>query len=66
MRKTVCQQCEWTSGEAYLQSMAEAIGKLHEEDSSGHKVVMTQVSAFGSGVEEQDDSEHQGPKPSKS
>ena len=65
MWKTVCQQCRWTSGEAYLQSVAEAIGKLHEEDNAGHKVVMKQVSAFGAGVEEEENSEPQKPGPSK-
>jgi hypothetical protein len=66
MWKTVCQKCEWTSGEAYLQSVAEAIGKLHEEDHAGHKVAMKQVSTFGGEVKEKDDSERQGPGPSKS
>ena len=65
MWKTVCQQCRWTSGEAYLQSVAEAIGKLHEEDNAGHKVVMKQVSAFGAGVEEEENSGPQKPGPSK-
>ncbi len=64
MWKTVCQQCKWTSGEAYLQSVAEAIGKLHEEDSAGHKVVMKQVSTFGTGVEEEENSGPQKPGPS--
>lgn len=65
MWKTVCQQCKWTSGEAYLQSVAEAIGKLHEEDNAGHKVVMKQVSTFGTGVEEEENSGPQKPGPSK-
>ena len=64
MWKTVCQKCEWTSGEAYLQSVAEAIGKLHEEDNAGHKVVMKQVSTFGGGVKEEDSSGPQRPGPS--
>jgi hypothetical protein len=65
MWKTVCQKCEWTSGEAYLQSVAEAIGKLHEEDHAGHKVVMKQVSTFGTGVEEEENSGPQKPGPFK-
>jgi hypothetical protein len=65
MWKTVCQKCGWTSGEAYLQSVAEAIGKLHEEDNAGHKVVMKQVSTFGTGVEEEENSGPQKPGPSK-
>jgi hypothetical protein len=65
MWKTVCQKCEWTSGEAYLQSVAEAIGKLHEEDHAGHKVVMKQVSTFGGGVEEEQNSGPQKPGPFK-
>ena len=64
MWKTKCQICGWTSGEAYLQSVAQAIGKLHEEDHAGHKVVMKEVSTFGSGVEEED-SGPQRPGPSK-
>jgi hypothetical protein len=66
MWKTVCQQCKWTSGEAYLQSVAEAIGKLHEEDNVGHKVAMKEVSTFGRGLDEKDDPERHGPGPSKS
>ena len=65
MWKTVCQTCEWTSGEAYLRSVAEAIGKLHEEDKAGHKVVIKEVSAFGTGAEEEDNSEPQKPGRSK-
>ena len=65
MWKTVCQQCGWTSGEAYLRSVAEAIGKLHEEDHVGHKVAMKEVSTFGSGVEDDEGSKPQGPGPSK-
>jgi hypothetical protein len=45
--------------------VAEAIGKLHEEDKAGHKVVMKEVSAFGTGAEEEDNSEPQKPGPSK-
>ncbi len=66
MWKTVCRECGWTSGEAYLQSVAEAIGRVQEEDNAGHKVVMKQVSTFGSGLEEKQDSEPQGPASSKS
>ncbi len=66
MWKTVCRECGWTSGEAYLQSVAEAIGRVHEEDNAGHKVVTEQVSTFGSGLEEKKDSEPQGPASSKS
>ena len=66
MWKAKCQTCEWTSGEAYLKSVAQAIGKLHEEDNAGHKVAMKQVSGFGSEEEEKDSSGPQGPKVSKS
>ncbi len=66
MWKTVCQKCGWTSGEAYLKSVAEAIGKLHEEDNAGHKVEMEQVSTFGSDLEGKEDSEPHGPASSKS
>jgi hypothetical protein len=66
MWKTVCRECGWTSGEAYLKSVAEAIGKLHEEDNAGHKVVIEQVSAFGSGLGGKEESEPQGPASSKS
>jgi hypothetical protein len=65
MWKTVCQKCGWASGEAYLKSVAQAIGKLHEEDNAGHKVAMKQVSGFGSGVEEEENSGPQRPEPSK-
>lgn len=65
MWKTVCQQCGWTSGEAYLQSVAETIGKLHEEDNAGHKVVMKQVSTFGVGDEEEGNSRPKKPGPSQ-
>jgi hypothetical protein len=41
------------------------MGKLHEEDQAGHKVVMKEVSTFGTGVEEEDNSEPQKPGPSK-
>jgi len=65
MWKAKCQSCEWTSGEAYLQSVAQAIGKLHEDDNAGHKVVMKQVSTFGAGDEEEENSRPQKPGPSK-
>jgi hypothetical protein len=66
MWKTVCRECGWTSGEAYLKSVAEAIGKLHVEDNAGHRVVMEEVSTFGSGLEGKENSEPQGPGPSAS
>ena len=65
MWKTDCRTCGWTSGEAFLKSVAEAIGKLHEEDNPGHKVEMKQVSTFGSGLEGKDDPEPHGPASSK-
>ena len=49
MWKAVCQNCKWTSGEGYLQSVIEAVGKLHEEDNAGHKIVMKEVPSFGFG-----------------
>ena len=55
MWKTVCKKCGWTSGEAYLQSVAEAIGRVHEQDNVGHKVEMKQVSMFGGEPEEKND-----------
>lgn len=57
MWKTVCRKCGWTSGEAYLKSVAEAIGKVHEEDNAGHKVEAKQVPTFGSESEGKEDSE---------
>ncbi len=66
MWKTVCPKCGWTSGEAYLRSVAEAIGRVHEEDNAGHKVEMKQVSTFGSEPEGGENSEPQGLGPSKS
>lgn len=63
---SVCRKCGWTSGEAYLKSVAEAIGRVHVEDNAGHKTEMKQVSTFGSGLEEKEDSESQGPGASKS
>lgn len=65
MWKVVCGNCGWTSGEAYLQSVAEAMGKVHEEDNAGHKVVMKQVATFASDLEGKEDSEPHGPKSSK-
>jgi hypothetical protein len=65
MWKTVCQQCGWASGEAYLRSVAEAIGKLHEDDNAGHRVVMKETRTFGSGPEEEEGSKPQRPGPSK-
>ena len=65
MWKTACQQCGWESGGAYLRSVAETIGKLHEEDQAGHKVVMMEVSTFGTGVEEEENSGSQKPGSSK-
>jgi len=65
MWKTVCRNCGWTSGEAYLKSVAESIGKLHEEDNAGHRVQMQKVTTFGSEPEEADDSGPHGPASSK-
>jgi hypothetical protein len=64
MWKSVCQKCGWSSGEAYLQSVAEAIGRVHEEDNKGHKVMMKEVPTFGSDPE--GESEPRGPASSKS
>lgn len=66
MWKSVCRKCKWTSGEAYLKSVAEAIGRVHEEDNAGHKVEMKQVATFGSEPEGDEGSEPQGPGSSKS
>jgi hypothetical protein len=66
MWKTVCPKCGWTSGETFLQSVADAIGRLHEEDNPEHKVVMKQVATFGSGLQGEEDSEPQDPTSSKS
>ena len=66
MWKTVCRKCGWTSGEAYLKSVAEAIGKVHEEDHAGHKVVMEKVSTLGRGLEEKEDARPRRPRSSKS
>jgi hypothetical protein len=65
MWKTVCQQCKWASGEAYLRSVAETIGKLHEDDNAGHQVVMKETRSFGSAPEEEDGSKSSGPGPSR-
>lgn len=66
MWMSVCRKCSWTSGEAYLKSVAEAIGKVHEEDHAGHKTEMKQVSTFGSGREGKEDPEPHGPGSSTS
>ena len=66
MWMTVCQKCRWTSGESYLKSIADAIGKVHEEDNAGHKVVAKQVATFSSDLEGKEDSERHGPASSKS
>jgi hypothetical protein len=66
MWKTVCPKCGWTSGEAYLQSVADAIGRIHEEDNPGHKVVMKQVATFANGLEGKEDPESEGPASSRS
>jgi hypothetical protein len=66
MWKTVCRKCGWTSGEAYLKSVAESIGKLHEQDNAGHTVKMQKVATFGAEPEEDEDSEPQGPASSRS
>ena len=60
MWRTVCQNCEWESGEAYSQSVAETIGRLHEEDHAGHKVVMKHLTTFGSDLEGTVNSEPKG------
>jgi len=46
MWKAVCQQCEWHSGETYLKSVAESIGKVHQEDHAGHMVTLEEVSGL--------------------
>jgi hypothetical protein len=61
MWKPVCERCEWSSGETYLRSVAEAIGKVREEDNAGHKVAMKQVSTFGGGEEDDATSQRSGP-----
>ncbi len=66
MWKTVCRECGWTSGESYLESVAEAIGRVHEEDNAGHKVVMKQVSTFASDLEGKEGSEPHAPPSPKS
>ena len=62
---TVCRECGWTSGEAYLKSVAEAIGKVHEDDNDGHRVMMMKVSTLGRGVEGKVDSDPHWPASSK-
>jgi hypothetical protein len=49
-----------------LKSIADAIGKVHEEDNAGHKVVAKQVATFSSDLEGKEDSERHGPASSKS
>jgi len=66
MWMSVCRKCEWTSGETYLKSVAEAIGRVHEEDNAGHTVEMKQVSTFGGGPEGKDDPKPGGPASSTS
>jgi hypothetical protein len=46
MWKTVCRECAWTSGPAYLKSVAASIGRIHEEDHAGHRVETEQVATF--------------------
>ena len=58
---SVCQKCSWTSGETYLQSVAEAIGRVHVEDNAGHTTEVKQVSTLSSGFEGKGDSKPQGP-----
>jgi Zn-finger protein len=65
MWESVCQNCGWASGEAYLKSVVDSIGKVHEQDYAGHKVVTKEVSTFASDFEGKEDSERQGPGPSK-
>jgi len=65
MWKTVCRKCGWTSGEAYLKSVAEAIGKVHEQDHAGHKVVIEKVSTLGRKPAGKEVSEPHGPGSSK-
>ena len=65
MWKAKCQTCEWTSGDSYLHSVAQTIGKLHEEDNKGHKVVMREVSTFGGGDDEEENPTPHKPEPSK-
>ena len=66
MWKSVCRKCKWTSGEAYLKSVAEAIGRVHEEDNAGHKTEMKQVATFGSEPEGGEGSKPHGPTSSGS
>ena len=66
MWKTVCGKCGWTSGEAFLKSVAESIGKLHEEDNAGHSVEMQKVATFGAEPERKEESEPHGPASAKS
>lgn len=66
MWKAVCQQCAWTSGEAYLQSVAEVIGKMHEDGNAGHKVAMKEAWRFGDEHEGDESAKPQKPDPAGS
>jgi hypothetical protein len=46
--------------------IAEAIGKVHEEDNTGHTVVKKEVSTFASDLEGKEDLKPDAPGPSKS
>ncbi len=61
MWQTVCRMCKWNSGEAYLKSVAEAIGKVHEEDHKGHKVATEKVSTLGRGLDGKHETKHRRP-----
>lgn len=39
----VCRDCVWSSGEAYLRSVADYMATVHVEDHAGHKVVVRQA-----------------------
>ncbi len=56
MWKTVCRNCGWTSGETYLRSVAEAIGKVHEEDQPGHRVSTKEIAKARRTAEPKEDS----------
>jgi hypothetical protein len=45
--------------------VAQTIGKLHEEDNTGHKVLMKEVSTFGGGDDEEESPTPHKPEPSK-
>lgn len=65
MWKAVCQTCGWASGEAYVQSVAEVIGEMHEVGDTGRKTVLKQARTFENGLEEKEGSGPQESKPSK-